>query len=215
MHDAEFFRELVRVRNLPQFEILSCGYASGVTNRRDGIGHLTGALDALPTIAGFQNVEAILITADNDDLAATNSAFQRVQDYIAKAELLPGQPYPVPDQPLVKKSSNPTMVVMMLPWTGVAGALDSLCFTAAAAKRPLIAPHVQTLAASCGVNGWPVTKQAKMKLRSLISAAYMSDPYLAPAWVWRDGTDLVPLTDSAFDQIASFLNGFPALLATP
>jgi hypothetical protein len=54
-----------------------------------------------------------------------------------------------------------------------------------------------------------------MKLRSLMSAAHQDDPYLSPAWVWREGTDLVPLTDPVFAQVVDFLRNFPTFLAAP
>jgi hypothetical protein len=104
---------------------------------------------------------------------------------------------------------------MMLPWTGVHGALDTLCFTSAANKRDTIAAAVNCFAATTGAAAWPAPKDSKMKLRSLTSAAHQDDPYLSPAWVWSDGTDLVPLNDPAFNQIVDFLRDFPTFLARP
>lgn len=64
MHDAQFFSHFIRERNLPSFTISSCGHAADVG--RDGIGFLTDALNELPSIPGFEKVEAVLIVADND-----------------------------------------------------------------------------------------------------------------------------------------------------
>jgi hypothetical protein len=104
----------------------------------------------------------------------------------------------------------------MLPWTGLNGAFDTLCLTAAGTKRPALVAPVDAFAAAAGVdaaNGWTPTKRDKMRLRSFMSAAHQQNPYLAPAWVWRENTDLVPISDAAFDQIAEFLRNFPTFLA--
>jgi hypothetical protein len=218
MHDAEFFKHLGMDRGFQgTFQIASCGYVSQPHGRRDGIGHLTAALDALPSIPDFHKLEAIIVAADNDSDARIS--FQNVQNLInATAEIEPGRRYSCPPAELTKGGANPTIVIMMVPWTGIPGALDTLCHASASARRPAIAAAVARFAAAAGVNdanGWPITKQHKMHLRSLLSAAYVSDPYIAPAWVWGDGTDLVPLSDHSFNQIAEFLGNFSAFIATP
>ena len=101
-----------------------------------------------------------------------------------------------------------------MPWTGVSGALDTMCWDAASKKRAAIGGHVDQFATNTAASAWPVTKASKMKLRSLISASHIDNPYLSPTYVWHDGTDLIPLDDPAFDQVAAFLSGFPNLVAT-
>jgi len=212
MHDAQFFKHLIDVRNLPSFLVASCGFIAGAPPGRDGIDHLTKALDALVAIPGFPQLEAILIVADNDSDPA--AAFNKVRQLIgATADIKPQRRYAIPNAPLTKSGLQPTMVVMMHPWTGVPGALDTLCLTAASNKEPAKSVCVDIFAKCAQSDKWPPTKVAKMKLRSLLSATYESDPYISPAWVWRDGTSLVPLHDSVFDQIATFMQGFPALVA--
>lgn len=214
-HDAEFFKALIDDRNLPGFTIASCGFATRLDGK-DGISHLTGALEGITTLAGFEQVEAVLIVADNDsDGAAT---FAEIVDMVGAAEVSPGQPYIPPTAPLVKGAGVPSVVVMMLPWTDVNGALDTLCLAAAENQRHLLSGPVHAFAAAAQVDdahGWPITKQHKMKLRSLISAAHAADPYISPAYVWKHGTDLVPVSDASFNQIADFIRDFPAFLAAP
>jgi hypothetical protein len=208
-HDAEFFEALIGTRGLPQFTISGCGHAVGA--RREGIDSLTDALDELPVISGFTNVRAVLIVADND--SDPNAAFRKVCKLIdATAEIEPGVRYSAPLKPLTKAGTKPSVVVMMLPWTDVRGALDSLCYMSAAAKRKDIAACVDAFAKCTKTDIWPVTKLAKMKLRSLISAARIADPYMSPAWVWSEKTDLVPIDDPAFNDIEKFLREFPTLV---
>jgi hypothetical protein len=101
---------------------------------------------------------------------------------------------------------------MMVPWTGVPGSLDTMCLTAAVNQVPTLGEQVEAFALAAGVNQWSVTKRGKMKLRSFISANYMTNPYIPPAWVWREGTSLVPLSDPVFNQVASFLADFATLV---
>lgn len=211
MHDVELFDNLCSLHSL-EFQAVSAGYVGGAPRNRDGIDYLTPALNALPGIPGFDTVlEAILIVADNDTTPV--DAFNKVKQLIeATADIDVGRRYSVPNQPLVKAGARPSITIMMLPWTGSPGALDTICLTAASNRRSDLAKEVDAFAIAAKVgaaHGWPITKEHKMKLRCLISAAYPKDPNIAPAWVWRDGTDLVPLADPAFKQIVSFLRTFP------
>ncbi len=185
--------------------------------RRHGITHLTAALNALPGLPRFDGMEAIIIAADNDD--NPGRSFGNVQQLISNtAEISPGRRYAVPSAPLQKAEAGPAVVVMMIPWADVPGALDTLCIGSASAKRPAIGQATDVFASACGVDdahGWSITKQGKMKLRSLIAAAHKDDPYLPPAYVWGDNTDLVPLDHGAFDQIADFLRDFENLVGSP
>lgn len=219
MHDTLFFTHLVAAKGLPPFQITSCGNIVGANGQRDGIDHLTGALNALPSIPGFATrpLEAILIAADNDSDPV--ASFAKVQRLInATADIRPGHRYVSPIAAQTKGGTDPIIVVLMMPWTLTPGALDTLCLSSASAERPVLAQHVDNFAKAANVDvahGWQVTKEHKMRLRSLLSAAHPTDPYIAPAYVWSDGTDLVPLDNGAFDQVADFLRDFPTLLATP
>ncbi len=202
-HDEEFFLHLIRERGIaPNFDVRAC---ENITAGYEGIDSLTDALNALPAISGFQNVEAILIAADNDLDPA--KAFTKISELIKAS--LPQQPYAVPSTPFTKAGTNPVVVVMMIPWLNVKGSLDTMCLEAAMKKAPAIASCVEKFAKCAKTNEWPITKQAKMKLRSLISAAYDKNPYLPPSWVWKNNTSLVPLSDPVFNQVASFLSNFP------
>jgi hypothetical protein len=127
MHDKQFFDYLMAEHTLPQFQTASCGFITNAPPNRDGVDYLTGALDALPGIPGFGALEAILVVADNDDNPP--ASFGKVQRLIGAAT---GHTYSVPSTELTKAGTSPILVVMMLPWTGQRGALDTLCLSAAA-----------------------------------------------------------------------------------
>lgn len=207
MHDVEFFYHLAREHNLPDFLATSCGFVAGSPRGRDGITYLTPALNALPALPTFSSMlKKILIVADNDGNPA--GALQAVQNQInATADIQPGRRYLAPAAPQVAAGVNPEVTILMLPDTGQTGALDTLCLMAAANKRPAVANCVDNFANCIAPVGWTPPREDKMRLRALLSAS-CPDPYIAPAWVWRDGTDLVPLDDAIFNPIVAFLRNY-------
>jgi hypothetical protein len=208
-HDSQFFTHLINVRHLPKFEVCSVNYVLGST--RGGNTKFTEALDELPAIPGFENVEKVLIVADNDlDPVA---AFNGIVTAITTTSPIIGPPasrYVAPPAPLTKAGASPSVVVMMLPWTGMAGSLSTMCLAAAMNAAPAIAACVNALASCTTADTWPATTLAKMKLRALIASSHRAKPELSPAYVWSEGTNLVPLSDNVFDQVAGFMSTFPA-----
>lgn len=206
-HDAQFFETLCSMHNL-EFQVASAGHIAGAKNR-EGIDSLTRALDALPGIPGFASLDSILIAADND--TEPSETVLKVKELIRATAPFDNAGYAVPDDVLIPSAGQPSITLLMLPWHNVPGSLDTLCMRAAFNKRSALGGHVDAFAVAAGVgaeNGWSITKEHKMKLRSFMSAAYRKDPYLSPAWVWQDKTDLVPLSDSVFSEIVSFLKAF-------
>src|SRR5579863_2499383 len=149
-----FFYHLGQTRGLPAFQEVSFGNIAGAPTGRDGIDYLTGALNALPAIPTFfSKLEKILIVADND--GNLQAASQKVQRYInATIDIQPGLRYAIPAAEQLAAGANPTMTILMLPWTGQNGALDTLCLAAASSKRPAIANCVDNCAACIAPVGW-------------------------------------------------------------
>jgi hypothetical protein len=150
MHDKQFFDYLLIQHSLPAFQTASFGFVGGAPPNRDGVDYLDKALNAIVGIGGFRNVlQAILIVADNDDDPV--AAFQKVRRLIGAAA---AHSYSVPTAELTKAVGQPTIVVMMLPWTGVRGALDTLCLSSASNQRNTIAGAVENFATITGVSSW-------------------------------------------------------------
>jgi hypothetical protein len=209
-HDCQFFSHLITSRGLPRFDVCSVNYVLG--SSRGGNTRFTEALDELPAVPGFQNVQKVLIVTDNDLDPVV--AFNEVTAAISLTASIIGPPasrYMAPIAPLVKAGANPEIIVMMMPWTGMIGSLSTMCLAAAENKAPDITVCVNALATCTAADSWPITTLAKMKLRAIIASSYRAKPELSPAYVWSERTDLVPLSDSVFDQVASFLASFPAL----
>ncbi|HXN54007.1 MAG TPA: DUF3226 domain-containing protein [Candidatus Acidoferrum sp.] len=198
--DVSFFSHLIKKRNLPEFDIFQPNVAEGVPS---GKGGYKGFLEGLSTILPSKAVKGILIVGDND-LNPANS-FQNIQDQITAAG-----GYGVPAEPLQLARSNtlPPVVVMMLPWAGVEGVLESLCLEALLGYRPHLKECVDHFSECTQTMEWEPTIRAKMQLHALVSALCKSEPATALTHVWSKKETIVPLDQPAFDQLANFLSRF-------
>jgi hypothetical protein len=151
--------------------------------------------------------KAVIVVADNDSNPA--ESFDLVQKQIRDAEK-----WGVPTKPRegVKLDELPPVSVLMLPWDDVPGSIDTICFAAAARKRPEVAACVEAFVRCVKAEGWDVHNASKLRLRCLLSAACKDNPNtgLPRAWSTEKGRpgDLVPLDDECFNEIATFLAGF-------
>ena len=109
--DVAFFERLITVRKLPRFRVKDTG---GKKSKAAGNTRFWFALEALKTEIGIRN---ILIVADNDDDPAIS--FRRVRQQIKRVY---GDDR-VPNRPLEKKGSNPSITILMIPWVGECGSL--------------------------------------------------------------------------------------------
>lgn len=204
-HDKAFFDGLKRTRNLPDFQCEDFGTVSGA--KSSGIGELKKALDALPALVGFQSLKRILIAADND--TTPSDSVRRVHQLIEATQSFgEGRRYEIAQTPLTdtEDSADPKIIILMLPWKDMPGALECLCYEAGKRARPNEAGCVEQFAECAGVTSWTTpTKISKMKLHSLIAVTYQKNPGLSPAYLWSDMPEAVPLSDKSFDQIADFL----------
>jgi hypothetical protein len=211
-HDSQFFTYLLQAHpSLPAFEISSVDYVLG--SRQGGNTRFTEALDELPSIAGFDQVDRILIVADNDINPAVEFA-HIVAQINATAPIIgpPAGRFVAPPTEQVRSSGTPSIVVLMLPWTSIPGNLDTMCLRATLNQAGISFENCVDAFAKCtGADKWPLTALAKMKLRSSLSSLWQGNPYISPAYVWSRNTNLVPLTDPIFNQVVNFVKNFPSL----
>jgi hypothetical protein len=157
-------------------------------------------------------VERILIVADND--LEPKAAFANVIASIKDTAVILGPPnrrFPEPAAPMQFAKGAPGIAVYMMPELNVSGSLSTVCWQAAEQTNRASATCVNALAACTGADGWPVTTLAKMRLRSLISSTHRNKPDMSVAYVWSEGTSIVPLDSPVFHGIKDFLIGFPNL----
>ena len=103
--------------------------------------------------------------------------------------------------------------VMMIPFvngTCQKGCLETLLLQSITATFPAIHQCAEAYLNCAGVNGWANAGSiAKMRLRSILSAAWPEDPYLGLQWALNPAKGLIPLQHPCFDGIAAFLQAFP------
>jgi hypothetical protein len=200
--DETFFDKLIKARNLGAFDFRPP--ARGASYGNTGF---QKRLEGLSTETGIEQCKAVIIVADND--SDPDESFQAV---VRQLQAVGNWGVPSRPRESVKAGNLPPLSVLMLPWDGVRGSLDTLCFTAAATKRPPIATCVEAFVKCVKADGWNIEKLSKLRLRCLLSAACKDNPNTGLLYAWskdkgRPG-DLIPLEDKCFNEIADFLASF-------
>jgi hypothetical protein len=198
--DVSFFRHLIKSRGLPEFDIFQPNAAEGVPS---GKGGYKAFLEGLSTVLPSSRITGVLVVGDNDLNPAVS--FQDIRNQISGAG-----GYGVPEEPLqVARSERlPPVVVMMLPWAGMQGALESLCLDAVLGYRPHLRECVDHFSECTKTTEWEPTARTKMQLHALVAALCKSEPATALTHVWSKKETIVPLDQPAFDRVADFLRHF-------
>lgn len=194
--DIAFFEQLIGIRGLPRFRIRDTGgrNSKAAGNTRFGL-----ALNALKIESG---VKDILIVADNDE--APDKSFSNVCKQIRDAY----DSDKVPRRPLEKVSNNPSIMVLMIPWEGELGCLETLCEQAARTPNAQIAGHVDVFAALLGAENWDKqTRRSKLWMRTMLAASCERDPFVFLGNVFRHQRNrhLIPLDHPSFDRVSDVL----------
>lgn len=202
-HDAAFFRELIRDRLLPEANV-TC---PSDNNRSYGKSGFPGTLHGFPNLHGFFAVKDIVLVADCD--ADPQASFAEVVAGISGIGtfLIPALGYPIPTKPLERTigAGVPALTILMVPWFDRRGALDTLCCEAALRGKTTEVDCIDNFARCIGADAWAEPKKSQMRLRSFLSGTYQNNPNIGFGNIWRDEPKLVPVSDSAFNQIADFL----------
>lgn len=205
--DERFYRRLFEKRQIGADFYIRVPYKEGVYG--GGITNFGSDLDIIAVNQSFlDNVKAVLLVADNDsDMAASFAAVQ--------AELRKTDGFGVPStERAVAKSKNglPPIVVLMIPM-GRTGNLESLCLGAAYSKFGLQQP-LDVFVSATPAQGWSIGKQAKMRIQTILAATNNKQPDAGFAGHWNSAEKFrIPLDHACFDELATFLADFPALVA--
>jgi hypothetical protein len=207
--DRAFFREIISKRtDVPKdYEPTDpkyLGFLSGGNSR------WKSCLDALVATSGFDTLKGLIIAADNDD--KPKESFNNILSALNNAASWPGPPegrYAVPGAPWQIEKGPPAIAIMMMPRRRMRGSLDTLCVKAAQTQISKKTKQCIDSYSRCAkFESLPASKEAKAKLRALIACSHRKDPELSFGKVWDECPDLIPVTDSLFDQIAKFLKKF-------
>lgn len=212
--DKAFFSHLIQERRLPEFDIFHPaeeeGVAGGVTGYKDFLVALS-----VPLI--LRGTSGVLIVADNDIDPNASFGFvqQQIRDAAAIVETDSGVTYGVPVAPMQVANGQglPPIVVMMFPWTGHPGNLETICLDAVYAARPDLRECIDSYCVCSHTNGWDISKQSKMRLECLIATLCRSKPSTALRYAWSRPESIIPLEQASFNQVADVLRGFDDLVA--
>jgi hypothetical protein len=104
----------------------------------------------------------------------------------------------------------PALTVVLIPWAGGIGCLETLLLPAAYAKWPHLVPCVEQYCNCLETWKWDINKQSKIRMRALLSSAHPHNPSLSLARIWSKSQTRLPLTDPCFKLIADFVGHFCA-----
>lgn len=195
--DRWFFHQLIERRGLPRFHIVQA-------NGNGGFFNILNAINISQT-KRFNALEGILIAADNND--QPDMRFRNVCQHI---ERLFGAGT-APSSPLEANRTKPPVTILMIPWTGVCGHLESLCVEAAESAHGIVAGQVQTFMDMVHAERWDSeARRGKAKLRINLAVRCAQDPFVPLGDVFREERHrgLIPLDHRSFDDVAKVLAEF-------
>ena len=201
--DESFFRAFLASRRIAGYDVHPRREQDG-----SGSGYFERALRALKvrTEVAIDTLSLLVIVADNDSDPVKSFKDVRAQIQGAEDFGVPRTPLKA-TAPLTKSATYPFphIAVMMLPGPSACGALESLCYQSAKAKRPREAACVEQLTQCLGAAKWDATKRDKLLLGCLLGGICKQNPNVTLRRVWSVGNrcprDMVPLDHQCFDWI--------------
>jgi Protein of unknown function (DUF3226) len=194
--DAWLLNKLIEARGIQRFHIQVAG----------GNTKFAGAISKFkleqPKI--FNALQDIVVVADNDD--DPTASFGNACAELVKA--FGNNPKMTPAKPLEPSKTKPRCSILMVPWTGMEGTLETLCVDAAKHANVTMGGHTDHFLAVIGADKWPSpTRRGKAWLRSNLAARCESDPFIPLGKVFSEAkhAGLIPLGHGSFNQIADFL----------
>jgi hypothetical protein len=200
--DHAFFSELLNAFGLSEKFVFHLNkHKQPDCAGKDGFGKILSGLIG-------ETHKAIIIVADND--GHPTEAFKNIQKQIGEAG------FTIPQKPRekVETKNMPPLSVLMIPWDNELGCLETLCLGAANQKYKTQLDCADGLVKCAGADGWPLSKQAKLRMRGFLSAVCKLDPNTGLRYAWctkeRPG-DIFPMSGVAtYNQIVEYFKGFTA-----
>lgn len=202
--DVAFFERLMADRGLPTdpWDITS------PRGKLSGVSAFTAHIQGLFTSGDIGNIERLLIVADNDTNPSGN--FTGVRRQVREGGV------PVPNKPLeTARDESPTrlsVAILMLPWAGEQGCLETLLLEAAMDSNPNLNACISAFLGCCSGNDistWSISRESKSRIHALI-AAVCKEPACALQYVWAKDGNPIPIRSTRFDRIARFVADFAA-----
>jgi hypothetical protein len=205
--DREFFRRLIDVRKLSNFDVpFPHDPNIDQVDKKDQIlGGKSRIPHMLRGIKFSESTKAVLLTLDSsDDLSKT---FQEACQFIRDA-----QGYGIPAKPMELASSQnfPSIAITTIPPNEV-GALETLCYRALIDGYPHVRACIEELCRCSGVLNWKAEPQGKARLQCGIAVLNQDYPNKSLRWIFERGLQLIPTNNPVFDSIEKLLRDFANL----
>lgn len=203
--DDAFFKKLLEVHGIQGCSIKQ--------RNRGGISYFREQLRSLRTPAVRTKYNKILLIADNDSDPAAGFACVTTELREANSGESGENQFGIPNAPRVPATGSPSLPsvsILMLPWDGQPGCLETLCLRSTNQKYLKEKKCAEDLVECVSANNWAISQKSKLTLRCLLSSVCKSDPNTGLAYAWstvngRPG-DIFPLDNPVFQPIATYLN---------
>lgn len=205
--DEAFFHALIAAGRIPAFSVRQTADAG----KGKGNDHFGDFLAALVNWDAFEKLQNVILVSDNDSNPAVSFNKVRAQVEGAHPDADPPIVFEAPRRACQTAHGSPAVTIIMLPWRGRRGCLETLCLDAAreATDRSVgVMRCVEGFARCTGADGWPASKLSKMQLQAMLVGQNKRNPCVSLSNVWRDELPFIPLDHACFDDLCEFLSRF-------
>ncbi|MFY9658114.1 MAG: DUF3226 domain-containing protein [Methylocystis sp.] len=201
--DKAFLKALIERRRLPDFSVHHTGTPRDPTG---GNSKFCEALEYRYEVRAERSYKDIVIISDNDDDPETSS--QNIKEQVGRYFDLNLKEWDEKNI-ITTELGMPRILIIMMPWYGEMGSLETLCYEAAFAASPLMQKVVSQFQFEAGVHKWDEAhRRDEMWLRSYLAVSCKQDPFVPMRDVFdrRSKLNLVPLEHECFDRLAKALH---------
>jgi hypothetical protein len=202
--------------HIPKFDQ---GKFGGITNFHLKISSIRSTIEPYT----LSESRAMVIVADNDN--NPKAQFEKVcgQIMLANKNRSPAESFGVPQKPREAARQSltlPPLYVLMLPWDGEEGCLETLClYSANKTRYKTELDCVERFSDCVGSKNWidakklpDVSRKAKFHVKSILTSI-CEDPYTPFHCSWnpeKSPMDIFQLKNAAFSNVIGFLAQFTA-----
>ena len=200
--DRAFFRALMKDRNIQGYQTI---HPVDLGAKRGGHSYWKFSLNQLIGATGFEILKGLIIATDNDNDMTTefNKVQNALQDVSAFQSCVPSKPYEI------KRSDSLKLSIMVMPEGGELGSLETLLLSVAEKNAPPeIKACIDKYHQCSGYLEFSPSQKAKACLRSYVACRLKKKPEISLVDLWEKDPNIVPVSDSTFDNIANHLKLF-------
>ncbi len=206
IEDAAFLRELIRRRRLNPFDVRPVKDVGDVA----GISGFADALVASITVTGFRQINRLILIADSNSHWRTS--FWKLREQIEQANAHPdvfGR-FEIPSNPFEMSGGHPRLIILLNPRPTSKGALETLLWEVLGSQYARVKDCIDDVCQCVGIDRgsgkWPQAKLDKARVHTAIALINRLNPSIGLGLLWGHYPNLIPVTDHAFDELATRLS---------